>query len=147
MTHTLKRSIRNNLVIERAGFEYSLRRVNKNGTRYWRCLKNKKLLCFSRIVTSGSPRPDMQLQIIEESPHNHPPKESTTCAIELEIQKSLELADADIEKSVSTICEEITEKIQDKGLHLAGNVPSSPALKKKMQRRRKKKLGIRRIEY
>lgn len=100
------------MAIERAGFEYVLRRTNKNGTRYWRCLQSKQYKCPSHLSTSGSPKPDEPLAILEESSHSHAPKDSATCEINKSIQESLETAQNYIEKPIATICDETTERIQ-----------------------------------
>lgn len=117
-------------LLSRAGYEYCLKRINKDGSKLWRCVK-KYSKCNATIKTIGDP-----MMVLNETAHCHEPNNPEEDEVKHQMQLCLESVKKDLNVPVTQIFEENIQILKEKGLHLVTKLPIFENVSKRLYKKR-----------
>lgn len=125
----------------RAGYEYTLKRNNKDGSKLWRCAKRK--VCSAIIIkTINDP-----MMILNETAHCHDPNNLEESEIKEQMQICSKAVQKDLNTSVIQIFDENMQVLKDKGLHLVTKIPAFQNVQKRLYKQRNNSVGAKKISF
>lgn len=109
-------------ILMRNGYRYTLRRINLNGHKVWRCVNRK--ICSAYLVTNNT-------MIIKEENHKCQQNEIGN-EIKLRINECIEKAKNEM-TPIPSIYAEVLEDYNNVGLDLIAKIPKYDNIKKNIQ--------------
>ena len=141
IVHFLKTK-RGGQMLCRAGYNYVLKRTNKDGSELWRCTNKDSSKCNATIKVKQNP-----LSILHETAHNHPPREEAVIEIEKQIYLCTETVKKNINKPVTQIFDDTIQNLSDQGVNLVNPLPKFKNIKNKLYRQRNSSLGAKKLNF
>lgn len=129
---------RGGLLLMRGGHQYHKRRINKNGTTVWCCVKRQSLKCTGIAITKDN-------LTVSEKPHSCTPTFSGNMVKEA-VFKCRQRATSESD-SMQKIYEEEILALENQGLGLVETIPKFTSIKHGLYNARKRSLGIKKIRF
>ncbi|KAH9634392.1 hypothetical protein HF086_000218 [Spodoptera exigua] len=109
----------------RAGYNYVLKRTNKDGSDLWRCTNKDSSKCNATLKVKPNP-----FIILHETSHNHPPRGEADMEIDREMYLCTETLQKNINKPVTQIYGDAVQNLINKGIDLLNPLPQFDNIKK-----------------
>lgn len=126
----------------RAGYNFVLKRTNKDGSNLWRCTKKDSSKCNATLKVKQNP-----LEILHETSHNHPPRGDAEMEIDQQMHLCTEALQNNINKPVTQIFGESVQNLVNKGIDLLTPLSQFDNIKKKLYKIRNKSQGAKKLNF
>lgn len=127
-------------LLRRAGYEYILKRINKDGSKLWRCAR--KNVCNATVKI----RVDA-MTILNETAHCHEPIDLAKYKVNRQMQKCVEDVQKDINIPVAQVFENNMEVLKDEGLQHVTQLPHFHNIEKRLYKKRNDGIGAKKVTF
>ncbi|KAF9411155.1 hypothetical protein HW555_010017 [Spodoptera exigua] len=134
-TVVFQKTKRGRQMLCRAGYNYVLKRTNKDGSDLWS-------KCNATLKVKPNP-----FIILHETSHNHPPRGEADMEIDREMYLCTETLQKNINKPVTQIYGDAVQNLINKGIDLLNPLPQFDNIKKKLYKLRNESQGAKKINF